>query len=82
MDSVFLFVFFILNCFQKGIINHFGSSFFMQPLPSRLARYHGVSSGSQPHLIFRRSLDNEESRFGVIGETYIRKPQRGWKVLG
>lgn len=56
----------------KGIINHFGSSFFMQPLPSRLARYHGVSSGSQPHLIFRRSLDNEESRFGVI-ETQLKR---------
>ncbi|PFX33597.1 A disintegrin and metalloproteinase with thrombospondin motifs 6 [Stylophora pistillata] len=50
----------------KGIIKHFGSSFFMQPLPSHLARYHGVSSGSQPHLIFRRSLDNEKSRCEVM----------------
>jgi len=42
----------------KGMINYMGSSFFMQPLAAHLAKQHGLSGGSRPHLIYRRSLDD------------------------
>lgn len=42
----------------KGMITYMGSSFLMQPLASHLAKQHGSSEGSRPHLIYRRSLDD------------------------
>jgi len=45
----------------KGLVNFMESSFFIQPLPNHLAKHHGSSGGSRPHLIYRRSLDSIEN---------------------
>ncbi|KAJ7328150.1 metalloendopeptidase [Desmophyllum pertusum] len=50
----------------KGMINYLGSTFFMQPLPAHLAKQHGSSGGSRPHLIYRRSLDDANNKCELI----------------
>lgn len=53
------------------MINYLGSTFFMQPLPAHLAKQHGSSGGSRPHLIYRRSLDDANNKCELIGEMLI-----------
>ena len=62
------FVYLFIICLQKGMINYMGSSFFMQPLASHLAKQHGSSEGSRPHLIYRRSLDDIRNECQLLGE--------------
>lgn len=50
------------------MINYMGSSFFMQPLAAHLAKQHGSSGGSRPHLIYRRSLGDVKNECQLSGE--------------
>jgi len=50
------------------MINYMGSSFFMQPLAAHLAKQHGLSGGSRPHLIYRRSLDDVRNECQLSGQ--------------
>ncbi|KAJ7328149.1 metalloendopeptidase [Desmophyllum pertusum] len=41
-----------------GMINLMKQALFIHPLPNHLAQDYGSTSGGQPHLIYRRSLDD------------------------
>ena len=43
---------------QTGVINHQDQTYFIRPLPPRLAKEHG--SNGNPHIIFRRSENNAQ----------------------
>lgn len=43
---------------KAGMISLMEHSLFLHPLPAHLARDYGSVDGAQPHVIYRRSLDD------------------------